>query len=322
MFFTIENIPLFVSSLAFLVILLFSLGISVTIRGISQKRNILKKISATNNDWTAAEQEQTGLELSDKSSNPFAKILSTIGIKANTKKSAEDAEIKLKFLRAGIRDKNAITIFWGVKFLAVVSFPMVFLALVIGFMKDMQFNHVILGTAFMMTLGLLLPEFWLRLRTSKRKEKLFKSFPDALDLLVVCIEAGMGLDAAIRRTGEELVLGHPELSQELNHLNLELRGGKSRQTALKNLAQRTNLDDVNSLVTLLIQTDKFGTSVAQALKVFADSFRSARFQRAEEKAAKLATKLIFPLAIFIFPAFFTVALGPAAIQLYRTFIEK
>ena len=153
------------------------------------------------------------------------------------------------------------------------------------------------------------------------KKRLAKGFPDALDLMVVCVEAGMGLDAAINRVGEELGLSHPELSRELNHLNLELRAGKSRQTALRNLANRVDMEDVNSLVTLLIQTDRFGTSVAQALRVFSDSFRTARYQRAEEIAAKIGTKLIFPLVLFIFPSLFVVTLGPALIMAYRTLLQ-
>jgi len=173
------------------------------------------------------------------------------------------------------------------------------------------------GVSFLAILGLFLPDIWLSVRTSGRKERLFKGFPDALDLLVVCVEAGMGLDAAFNRVGEELGLSHPELSQELNLLNLELRAGKPRLAALRNLAQRTNIDDVNSLVTLLIQTDRFGTSAAQALRVFSDTFRTTRYQRAEEVAAKIATKLIFPLVLCIFPSMFVVVLAPAVIRIYR-----
>ena len=171
-------------------------------------------------------------------------------------------------------------------------------------------------------LGLVLPDIWLKLKTSTRKEKIVKGFPDALDLLVVCVEAGMGLDASIHRVGEELVLTHPELSDEFKILNLELRAGKARSEALRNLAERTNIEDVKSLVTLLIQTDRFGTSIAQALRVFSDSFRTARYQKAEEIAAKIGTKLIFPLVLFIFPCMFVVLVGPVAIQVYRLLLDR
>lgn len=132
----------------------------------------------------------------------------------------------------------------------------------------------------------------------------------------------MGLDAAIQRVGEEVALPHPDLGDELKVLNLELRAGKSRQQALRSLADRTGIEDVRSLVTLLIQTDRFGTSVAQALRIFSDSFRTARYQRAEEIAAKIATKLLFPLVLCIFPCLFVVLLGPVAIQLYRVVLGK
>jgi tight adherence protein C len=173
---------------------------------------------------------------------------------------------------------------------------------------------------FIALLGFYLPDLWLIVKSDIRKEKLFEGLPDALDLLVVCVEAGMGLDGAIHRVADETKLTNQTLSDELKLLNLELRAGKSRQDALRNLALRTNINAMNSLVTLLIQTDKFGTSVAKALQVFADSFRTERYQKAEELAAKMPVKLIFPLVLFIFPSLFVVILGPAAIRIYQNII--
>ena len=169
-------------------------------------------------------------------------------------------------------------------------------------------------------LAFYLPDIWLKQKTDKRKERLLKGLPDALDLLVICVEAGMGLDSAIKRVGDELNLSYPDLSGELHLLNLEMRAGKQRRDALQNFAMRTALSETKSFVTLLIQTDKFGTSVAMALKVFSDSFRTQRFQRAEEKAAKLPVSILIPLILFIFPALFVVILGPAAINIYHNFI--
>jgi tight adherence protein C len=148
-----------------------------------------------------------------------------------------------------------------------------------------------------------------------------KGFPDALDLMVVCVEAGMGLDSTITRVSREMELTHKILSEELQIYNFEMRAGKLRRDALKNLAMRTDLPEISNLATLLIQTDKFGTSIGQALKVYSDTMRTQRFQRAEEKAAKLPVKLIFPLILFIFPALFVVILGPAAINVYRVIIK-
>jgi len=170
---------------------------------------------------------------------------------------------------------------------------------------------------FVALLGYYLPDIWLRQKTDKRKEKILNALPDALDLLVVCVEAGMGLDSAIGRVAKDSQDGSPELSDELHFMTLELRAGKSRRDALKNLSLRTNLDEVKSLVTLLIETEKFGTSMAEALRVYSDSYRIQRQQRAEEVAAKLPVKLLIPLGLCIFPALFVVILGPAFISIYR-----
>ena len=145
-------------------------------------------------------------------------------------------------------------------------------------------------------------------------------FADALDLLVVSVEAGLGLDQALTRVGQELAFAYPELSDELRLINLELRAGKPRPEALRNLADRTGVDDLSSLVTMLIQTDKFGTSVAQSLRVYSDTLRTKRRQRAEEAAAKIALKLLFPLIFCIFPSLLLVLLGPAFIQIYRVLL--
>jgi tight adherence protein C len=155
-----------------------------------------------------------------------------------------------------------------------------------------------------------------------RQEKILVGFPDALDLMVVCVEAGLGLDAAINRVGEEMKVSNALLSEEFRLLGLELRAGKTRRDALKNLGLRTGLEEVKSLMTLLIQTDKFGTSIAQALRVHSDSMRTKRYQRAEEMAAKLPVKLVFPLILFIFPALFVVIVGPAVIKIFRVLLPS
>ena len=142
--------------------------------------------------------------------------------------------------------------------------------------------------------------------------------PDALDLTVICVEAGLSLDQAMKRVGEELHHAHPELSEEFHLVNLEMRAGKPRPEALRNLVTRTGVDDIRALVATLIQTDRFGTSVAQALRVHSDSLRTERRQRAEEAAAKTTIKMVIPLAVFVLPSLIFVTLGPALIQLYRT----
>ena len=154
----------------------------------------------------------------------------------------------------------------------------------------------------------------------RRQHRMRLSLPDALDLLVVSVEAGLGLDQAIQRVADELFLVHPELSEELRLVHLEVRAGTARAEALKNLASRTQVDDLSSLVTMLVQTDKFGTSVAQALRVHSDSLRTKRRQRAEEAAAKTGAKMVFPLVFCIFPAIWVVTIGPAAIKFVEVLI--
>lgn len=170
--------------------------------------------------------------------------------------------------------------------------------------------------------GYLLPGFYLSHRVERRQRLIANGLPDALDLLVVCVEAGLSLDQAIVKASEELVVSHRYLAQELQHISTEIRAGKPRMEAIRNFAERTKVDDVQSLVATLIQTDRFGTSVAQALRTHADVSRTKRRQNAEERAQKLGVKLVFPLVFCLFPAFYVVVLGPAVIQFVRVFFGQ
>ena len=163
--------------------------------------------------------------------------------------------------------------------------------------------------------GYLLPDMWLTWRVSVRQRKLRKALPDALDLLVICVEAGLGLDQALMKVSQDMKIAHPELSEELQFVNLEMRIGKTRIDALRELARRTGLDDIKSLVAMLIQTERFGTSIAQSLRVYSDDMRLKRRQRAEEMSAKTSVKMVPALVFFIFPALMVVILGPAIITL-------
>ena len=179
------------------------------------------------------------------------------------------------------------------------------------------FSKLIFYCVLASACGYYAPVLWLQRAIARRKDALQRAIPDSLDLMVVCVEAGLGLDQAIARVGEEVIRTHPELSDELNVLSLELRTGVSRLDALRNLAQRMDLDEVRNLVALLVQTDRFGTSIGQALRVHADSMRTTRRLKAEELAAKLPVKLLLPLIFFIFPSMFIVIIGPAAIKMMR-----
>lgn len=218
---------------------------------------------------------------------------------------------------AGYRSAKAPIFFLGARLLLAIAvvIPLAMIPhKVLGFPT---FNNLILLYVGGAACGYFAPVVWLRKATAARKDAIQRAIPDALDLLVVCVEAGLGLDQAIGRVGEEVTRAHAELSDELHLLALELRTGVSRQEALRNLAQRTDLEDVRGLVALLVQTDRFGTSIGQALRVHADSMRTTRRLKAEEQAAKLPVKLLIPLIFFIFPSIFIVVIGPAAIKAVR-----
>jgi tight adherence protein C len=171
-------------------------------------------------------------------------------------------------------------------------------------------------------IGYMIPGLILARLIHNQKRRIENGLPDALDLMIVCVEAGCGLDQAILKTSIELEISHPELAAELRMITTEVRAGKNRMEAFKNFAARTKVDDVRSLVAMLVQTDRFGTSIAQALRTHAETSRTKRRQRAEEKAAKIGVKLVFPLVFFLFPAFYVVTLGPAVIQFVRVFFGQ
>jgi tight adherence protein C len=177
-------------------------------------------------------------------------------------------------------------------------------------------RHPVLAVA-LVAFAYILPRFALKRMITARQARIRLALADALDLSVICVEAGLGLDQAIQRVGSDLSHAHPELSNEFNLVNLEMKAGKPRAEALRNLASRTGVDDVRSLVAVLVQTDRFGTSIAQALRVHSDALRTERRQRAEEQAAKTTIKMVPVLVFFVFPSMFIVSIGPAFIQLIR-----
>ena len=219
----------------------------------------------------------------------------------------EMGSLRLRLVQAGFRRDEALTIFFGIR----VTFALALFAL---FATSIFTRPNILVALGGLGMGYVLPGMALARLAKRRAHRIRLSLADMLDLLVVSVEAGLGLDQALQRVGAELEFAYPELSDELRLINLELRAGKPRAEALRNLADRTGVDDLSSLVTMLIQTDKFGTSVAQSLRVYSESLRTKRRQRAEEAAAKTGVKMVFPLVLCIFPAIWIVTIGPAAIK--------
>ncbi len=223
------------------------------------------------------------------------------------KSPKEMGNLRLRLVQAGYRRDEALTIFFGIR----VAFALALFSL---FSTSIIMRPNITIALGALGLGYILPGMVLARMAKRRAHRIRLSLADALDLLVVSVEAGLGLDQALTRVGAELAFAYPELSDELRLINLELRAGKPRAEALRNLADRTGVDDLSSLVTMLIQTDKFGTSVAQSLRVYSETLRTKRRQRAEEAAAKTGVKMVFPLVTCIFPAIWVVTIGPAAIR--------
>jgi tight adherence protein C len=242
-------------------------------------------------------------------SERFEKTLVTAS-KVVPRSASELSKTELFLTRAGFREPSHGAMYFGLRGICAAA---VFVALFTsgwGFRKPILFLLLPL-------IGYLLPKFVLLRMVRGRQKRIRLSLPDALDMLVICVEAGLGLDQGVKRVSEELSFAHHDLSDELELLGLETRAGRSRVDALRNLALRTAVDDVKSLVGVLVQTDRFGTSVAQALRVHSDGLRTERRQRAEEAAAKTTIKMVPVLVVCLFPAMFIVSLGPAAIQVIR-----
>jgi tight adherence protein C len=230
------------------------------------------------------------------------------------KSEYEVNKIKQKLAHAGFRGEGATTLFLGFKFVGLIVGA--FLGGGMVLLKGMN-QQSLMTTVFAAGGMFYLPELVVMFLAKKRKEAIFLSLPDALDLMVVCVEAGLGLDQAMRKVAEEMKKSHPVIAEEFGLCNLQLQMGRSRNQVLQDLGNRTGVEDLRALASILIQADKFGSSIAQALRVQSDSMRTRRRQIAEEKAAKTAVKLIFPLVLFIFPGIFVVLVGPAAITMIR-----
>lgn len=226
------------------------------------------------------------------------------------KKEIHTSKIQQTLVHAGFRSENALKNFYAIKVVLLISsfWLVVFGA---GFLSEVSnqqiFGYAVLGAVA----GLLLPSYILDKLAAKRIKTIHGSFPDALDLLVVCVESGLGLGAALQRVAQELDVSHPELAEELNLVNVEIRAGVDRVDALRAMGERTGVEDIKGLVALLEQSIRFGGSIADTLRVYSEEFRDKRMQKAEEMAAKIGTKMIFPLTFCMWPSFFLIAVGPA-----------
>ncbi|MDF0675596.1 MAG: type II secretion system F family protein [Nitrospira sp.] len=308
------ELPFVAALVTFLVVMLLGTALYLYL----ERKEVLEvwRRRAENHEESLAEGPSSG-NILDAAQAQLQALLEWFA-KWNQPSDAEETKATRRLLvTAGYRSRKTPVFFIGSKLLLAVVLVVLFTMIpvkILGFPSTttLLFYYVCLAAC-----GYYAPLIWLKRVIADRQDALQRAIPDALDLMVVCVEAGLGLDQAIARVGAEVSQAHPALGDELNILSQELRTGVQRQAALRNLAHRTDLEEVRNLVALLVQTDRFGTSIGQALRVHADSMRTKRRLKAEELAAKLPVKLLFPLIFFIFPSMFIVTIGPACIRMVR-----
>ena len=258
-----------------------------------------------------AREKSTWTETIVKIAGPFARL-------STPTENWDQSPLRVKFFNAGIRNDDANLIYFGAKTLL----PLVFAGLALLALSTVEQPSLTLLFYVMLfaMVGCYLPNLILHLKVKSRQREIFENFPDAADLMLVCVEAGLGLDAGLTKVAEEIQIKSVALAEELHLTNLEIRAGGTREKSLKNLALRTGVEEIDTFAVMLTQADKFGTSIGESLRVFSDDLRHMRQIRAEELAAKVPTKMLFPLVVCIFPSIIMVIMGPAVIQIIRTLL--
>ena len=260
--------------------------------------------------------EQPDIPAQKRSWDGFSKALAPFSSLILPKKEWERSKANTRLIHAGFRSSNALALFYSIKSASMMGLMAIAFSIA-HFYPGFPSDRILLAVAIAAALGLLLPEYVLDRLIRQRERRLRRGFPDALDLLVVCTEAGLGLPAALQRVAEEMTVSYPDLAGELALVNAEIRAGVDRTVALQNLSKRTNLKDIRGLVVALSQSMRLGASIADTLRVYAEELRDKRMQKAEEEAAKIGTQMIFPLILCLFPSFFVVIVGPAVVGVLR-----
>ncbi len=293
---------------AALFILIASCGLLLVYRDVTVKRlaTVVSQRFGVSGSPVARVMQNKARTTVETIITPFQKIVP---------RSPQDASvIQKRLMRAGYRDDHHLNVFYASKVMVPLSLVLLATTLVSAY-SDLA----VLSYALAAGLGFLIPDFWLGRRIAKRKLKLRLGLPEALDLMVICIGAGLGVDQAIVRAAQEFRLSQPEISDEFELVMLEQRAGRPRDEAWKNLAERTDVSSIRALVATLVQADHFGTSISKSLRAYSDSLRTLRRQQVEEAAAKTTVKLVFPLVLCICPSMFVVTLGPAMITIMEYF---
>ena len=306
--------PLQLSLLAliFVVVVAAVLGIAMLLRPDAARRRLMSLV-----DEGSLQPRPKDLWL-----HRIAQLTSPISGLSMPEEGFEKSSLKLRFAHAGIRNATAAPAFFGIKTLLTLGLPLGGFLLLTLFGSPLKGNTLLLAILGLAALGYYGPNMVLSHWVTVRQRDIFEAFPDALDLMTVCVEAGLGTEAAMMRVADDLQFKSPALADEMRLVNLELRAGADRERALRNLAIRTGVEEVGGFVTMISQAERFGTSIAASLRTHAEMLRTRRRQRAEEAAAKIALKLLFPLIFCVFPSLMVVLMGPAMIQIYRVLLPS
>lgn len=297
-------------ALIFVVMVALAGGVMVLLRP-NEARKRLRQLVA--NDQAMPSRDTGWLKFVADLTRPISEL-------ASPEEGYEQSSVKLRFVHAGIRNPAAPTAFFGIKTALTLALPLFGFAAMAFTGSQPKGNNLLLLLVALAAAGYYAPNLVLNSMVKRRQREIFENFPDALDLMTVCVEAGLGTEAAMMRVARDMQVKSPALGDEMRLVNLELRAGSDRDRALRNLAFRTGVDEIDGFVTMINQAERFGTSIAASLRIQSDLLRTRRRQRAEEQAAKIALKLLFPLIFCIFPSLMVVLMGPAMIQVYRVLL--
>jgi tight adherence protein C len=290
---------------------------------VSQRNSrTVERLQKISRPASLAEIEVPGKASREVKLGGLKKQMEQLGEFLKPKTELEQSQVKIQLANAGFRSETAVGIYQGIRMVSLLTFTVLGLILFVWLKVDLPGTPAVAGIdtgiVFLVAMGMFIPNIVLWYLRYQRQQAIFLTLPDALDLLVVCVESGLGLDAALRRVTDEMKDHAKVLCEEFSLANFQLQMGRPRREVLHDLGVRTGVDDVRALAAILIQADRFGSSIAQALRVQSESMRTRRRQYAEEKAAKTAVQLIFPLVLFIFPGIFVVLAGPAFIQILES----
>jgi tight adherence protein C len=301
--------PVFVSICTFLMVMLLCSWLGY--RFLYKPGQLLKQIGTP---VITGDQQRILDDISEPQGSTVVTVLKQIGARVPSS-DMELASLRKTLLQAGIRSENAAPVFFGLRIVGAVTLLIAAVMLESRLPENQSLRIALVLTAAMA--GWVLPKFFLEKKVKKRQEILRLSLPDALDMLVVSVEAGLGLDQAIQHVARELDTSHPQLSEELTLVTLEMRAGKRRSDALRHFAERTGEDEIRKLIAILVQNDRFGTSMGESLRAHSDYLRTRRRQEAEERAAKVGVKLVFPIFFFIMPSMVIVTAGPGLLHVFK-----